>query len=302
MSEIKYYAHGKLLLTGEYAVLDGANALAIPTKFGQSLIVHPTTKQDYQISWNSYDVNEQLWLQDTWPKSTQRSAETSILHKVFEFINKEQPEFLKRSNWICNTFLEFPREWGLGSSSTFLYNVSKWSNVNPYKLLIATFGGSGYDIAVAGSDLPIVYSNATKIPTIQPRVLDFSFHRNLFFVYLGKKKNSRDAIQHYRAGLSSDLFLQKINDLTEGFIFARDLQEMQEVMVAHETILERRLQTKNIKQERFADLNGAVKSLGGWGGDFVLIATSMDKKDLIKYAQSKGLKTVFSYQEMIFQP
>ncbi|MEQ3661167.1 MAG: GHMP kinase, partial [Flavobacterium sp.] len=34
-----YYSNGKLLLTGEYVVLDGAKALAVPTKFGQSLSI-----------------------------------------------------------------------------------------------------------------------------------------------------------------------------------------------------------------------------------------------------------------------
>ena len=28
----KFYSHGKLLITGEYAVLDGAKAIALPTK------------------------------------------------------------------------------------------------------------------------------------------------------------------------------------------------------------------------------------------------------------------------------
>ena len=32
-----FYSPGKLLLTGEYVVLDGAKSLAIPTIFGQSL-------------------------------------------------------------------------------------------------------------------------------------------------------------------------------------------------------------------------------------------------------------------------
>ena len=31
----KYYSHGKLLITGEYTVLYGAAALALPAKFGQ---------------------------------------------------------------------------------------------------------------------------------------------------------------------------------------------------------------------------------------------------------------------------
>ena len=34
-----YYSNGKLLITGEYLVLDGAEALALPTKFGQNLII-----------------------------------------------------------------------------------------------------------------------------------------------------------------------------------------------------------------------------------------------------------------------
>ena len=36
---LRFYSHGKLLLTAEYVVLDGAKALALPTKYGQSLTV-----------------------------------------------------------------------------------------------------------------------------------------------------------------------------------------------------------------------------------------------------------------------
>ena len=45
----KYYSNGKLLITGEYVVLDGAKALALPTKFGQYLIIEPGKNQ--QINW-----------------------------------------------------------------------------------------------------------------------------------------------------------------------------------------------------------------------------------------------------------
>ena len=41
----KFYSHGKLLLTAEYAVLDGAKALALPTKLGQSLEVKRLNNQ-----------------------------------------------------------------------------------------------------------------------------------------------------------------------------------------------------------------------------------------------------------------
>ena len=37
--EKTFYSNGKLLITGEYLVLDGAKALALPTKYGQYLTV-----------------------------------------------------------------------------------------------------------------------------------------------------------------------------------------------------------------------------------------------------------------------
>ena len=46
-----FYSHGKLLISAEYAVLDGALALALPTKFGQSLSVK--SNSDNTILWNS---------------------------------------------------------------------------------------------------------------------------------------------------------------------------------------------------------------------------------------------------------
>jgi mevalonate kinase len=48
-----FYSNGKLLITGEYLVLDGAKAFALPTKFGQSLIIEEGSNK--AIQWISYD-------------------------------------------------------------------------------------------------------------------------------------------------------------------------------------------------------------------------------------------------------
>ncbi|PIZ07449.1 MAG: GHMP kinase, partial [Flavobacteriaceae bacterium CG_4_10_14_0_8_um_filter_34_31] len=40
-----FYGNGKLLLTSEYLVLDGAKALAIPTKYGQYLEVEKLSEK-----------------------------------------------------------------------------------------------------------------------------------------------------------------------------------------------------------------------------------------------------------------
>ena len=61
MKSKKFYSHGKLLLSGEYVVLDGALSLAIPTKYGQSLIVEQTEK--LILNWKSFDENKTVWFQ-----------------------------------------------------------------------------------------------------------------------------------------------------------------------------------------------------------------------------------------------
>ena len=54
-----FYSHGKLLLSGEYVVLDGALSLAIPTKYGQSLIIQ--TIEEPLLSWKSFDEAKNVW-------------------------------------------------------------------------------------------------------------------------------------------------------------------------------------------------------------------------------------------------
>ena len=48
----KIFSPGKLLLTSEYVVLDGALALALPTKLGQEFFVEETLDHQSRIYWN----------------------------------------------------------------------------------------------------------------------------------------------------------------------------------------------------------------------------------------------------------
>ena len=51
-----FFGHGKILLSGEYLVLDGALSLALPTKVGQSLSVQYTPSFSPTLTWKSFDV------------------------------------------------------------------------------------------------------------------------------------------------------------------------------------------------------------------------------------------------------
>ena len=59
----EFYSNGKLLITGEYLVLDGAKAFALPTKFGQNLIIEKGN--DQEIKWASFDSDGSIWFEDT---------------------------------------------------------------------------------------------------------------------------------------------------------------------------------------------------------------------------------------------
>ena len=55
----KTSSKGKILLTSEYIVLKGALALAIPTKFKQSLIFEQNNSS--LLDWKSYDSKNKIW-------------------------------------------------------------------------------------------------------------------------------------------------------------------------------------------------------------------------------------------------
>ena len=55
----RYYSNGKLLLTAEYVVLDGALALALPSKFGQDLCLK-LIDNPFCV-WESFDSNNKQW-------------------------------------------------------------------------------------------------------------------------------------------------------------------------------------------------------------------------------------------------
>ena len=63
-----FAARGKLLLTGEYLVLDGARALALPTHPGQGLRVVRTDEADV-LHWRSRDHRGRLWLDEAFSRA-----------------------------------------------------------------------------------------------------------------------------------------------------------------------------------------------------------------------------------------
>lgn len=299
-----FRSNGKLLLTSEYVVLDGAKALALPTKFGQSLSVSSNDKGS--ISWQSYDENNTIWFEALLPlnlnklDATEPKDEVSTrLLEILSAAQKLNPDFLKESNGFeITTHQDFNRKWGLGTSSTLINNIANWAKIDAYQLLDFTFGGSGYDIACAQYDHPIMYQLLLENnPEVTEVVFDPPFKDQLYFIYLNKKQNSRDGIKNYKA-LRQNSFdsFDYFNTITESFLNCDSLSDFEELISEHESLISELIQQPTIKSQLFNDFKGSIKSLGAWGGDFILATSINDPRE---YFNTKGYDTIISYADMI---
>jgi mevalonate kinase len=298
-----FYSNGKLLITGEYLVLDGAKALALPTKFGQNLIVEKGTNQE--IKWTSYDADESIWFEGTIPFSSITTTTTfeneSVTNTLITILREAyllNPNLiLKSEGYSITTHLTFPKKWGLGTSSTLINNIAQWFEIDAFLLLKNSFGGSGYDIACAQNDFPIVYHLEQGKPIVEKVNFNPTFTENLYFVYLNQKQNSKNAIAAYKEKKNNlEPKKKTINQITEIVLKANNISAFAEALETHETELSSILETKTIKESLFPDFKGTVKSLGAWGGDFVL---AISKDNPSPYFISKGYTTVIPYHEMI---
>lgn len=301
----EFYSNGKLLITGEYLVLDGAKAFALPTKFGQNLIVE--TGNNQEIKWMSFDSDGSVWLKEIFSflditqknisvgATSQRNTLIEILYESYllnsDFLNKDE-------GYSIITQLNFPRNWGLGTSSTLINNIAQWLKIDAFVLLNNSFGGSGYDIACAQNNTPILYHLENENPVVEKVNFEPEFAKNLYFIYLDKKQSSKAAIASYYNNKYENITknIAKIDLLTQEVLTAKTLQEFAEALEEHEAEMSDILKMHTVKESLFQDFNGVIKSLGAWGGDFIL---AISQEDPSYYFKEKGFKTIISYKDII---
>lgn len=297
-----FYSNGKLLLSGEYAILDGALGLAIPTSYGQSLQVTPTTSGF--LEWSSLDENDKIWFTATFDLTHLNVVATSdegmakTLATLLLEANAQNPLLLiDGDGFQIETHLTFPKSWGLGTSSTLINNLAQWARVDAYQLLWNAFGGSGYDIACAQHNSPITYQVKDGVPHIGAINFDPFFKDSLYFVHLNQKQSSKAAIAKYKEQqFDRPQLIKSISGITRKMINTPTLAGFETLMEEHEALLSKVLNIEPVKQRLFPDYFGTVKSLGAWGGDFVL-ATGDEKT--ISYFKHNGYETVIPFSKMM---
>lgn len=304
MKNKTFYSNGKLLLTAEYLVLDGAKALALPTKFGQNLIVEETTGN--AIEWTSFDADGTIWFQDNIKfqdilfenKIDNNNKIRNTLLKILHVAYTLNPDFITNfSGYKISTALTFQKSWGLGTSSTLLNNIAQWTNIDAFELLQKSFGGSGYDIFCAQNNTPIQYQLINEKPVVAQVDFNPSFSNCIYFVYLNKKQDSKKAINYYlKNKLETANYILKINEISDQILRSKTASEFEILLQQHENYLSEILNQKTVKELLFSDFEGTIKSLGAWGGDFVLVVCQVNPTD---YFKNKGFEVCIPYKEMI---
>ena len=318
-----YHSNGKFLLTGEYLVLKGALALATPLKFGQSLTVK--TVSEPSLQWDAYKPDGPWFSAALNPENLEiidsdDQSKAEKLRQILRAVKHLNPNTFEGKSLKFTTRLDFDPNWGLGSSSTLISNLARWANIDPYELLKLTFGGSGYDIACATAEGPIYYQLSTTesalrqakgpkvvepvetpTPTVEPINFTPPFADHLYFVYQGQKQSSSKEVKAFLEK-TNPVDLQKdieaVSEISRAVPKCQNLEEFGLLMQCHERIIARCIGQTPV-QKRFPDFEGTLKSLGAWGGDFVLAATEWSESQVKAYFKKKGLEVIFGYKDIV---
>lgn len=296
-------ANAKLLLTGEYLVLKGARAIAMPLHFGQELTLYKGIPN--KIVWESIDPKG-CWfsaifdaLGDEMHSSISSTAKfVSTLLKSAEVLHPGFLSMLLGQKVVINA--DFDLQWGLGSSSSLISLVAQLAAVEGYLLHKMVSSGSGYDVIAAQQSTPFIFQLVDGMPKYSPVALPLFLSKHLFFAYLGKKQGTASCVKAFLD--SSSLLLKEdinhISELSLQLLAAINVKEVCRLLEQHETVISKILGVDSIKKASFRDFNGCVKSLGAWGGDFALFCSEEPELYIRSYLDRKGLSPVFRFDEI----
>ncbi|MFA5328913.1 MAG: GYDIA family GHMP kinase [Prolixibacteraceae bacterium] len=298
-----YCANGKILLTGEYLVLHGAKAIALPLQVGQKLTVSEEPNSN-SILWKANYLGETWFECRLNPKdmsvfSASHPEKGQTISEIFQTIKMLDPDFQLKAGTNLETSLNANPEWGFGSSSTLISLLSQWAKVNPFRLNELVFKGSGFDIACATADGPVFYM---KNKPVQPATLDYPFTNQLFFLYSGRKKATAKEVKSFlKEQKVTQKLIEEASGLSDEFTNCTNQLEFNRLIRQHEQLIGKLIGKTPVKPEYFADFSGEIKSLGAWGGDFYLVSSEIPFQEIKNYFENKGLSILFHWDDLILK-
>ena len=298
-------ANAKLLLSGEYLVLNGAKALAIPLKFGQQMTVNSI--EEKILIWES-SVNGEIWFSAEFSLADLKLIKTSdveIANNLLNILKSASglnPDFFINYKTGLKVIIDadYPLNWGLGSSSALIYLIADWMGINEFQLNNKVSNGSGYDVACAAAGSPIFYQIIDHKPHITNARIGAAIRNHAVFAWLGNKQNSQQEVENYlKTNKPTQKQIDQISAFSEIMSEVHNAGELIYTIELHEKIISEVLNNKNMVKNRFPEFNGAIKSLGAWGGDFAMFVSEKPCVELRDELKKMGLEVMFSFDEII---
>ena len=301
-STIEYCANGKLLLTGEYLVLTGAKALAMPVKFGQKISVVPDGSG--LIKWESI-APAGSWFHASYEPATlhilsyDRWKTAVELKRLLSAARKLNKNFLTGPEGFRVTVTaNYPLEWGMGSSATLCALVASWAEVDVFDLFWMISKGSGYDIACTNRKELIYYQVRKGRPEISEAFAGSALQDHSWFAYLGHKQSTTREIDAFLVSQNfSSIDLAEVTRLSEAICPENSVDELIRLIDEHEFILSTILKRDPISRQ-FPSFPGTVKSLGAWGGDYAMFISGETPSEIKRTITALGLNPVFSFNDL----
>ncbi len=300
-----YSSNGNLIITGEYFVLAGAKALAVPLLFGQQMKVEASPSNLASIHWTAVEqekpwfeakfVSENINIENT--NNHEIALKLQALLKSARILNPKL--FAPNFDYKINCNIDFSTSWGWGSSATLISNIAKWADIDAFALNKMVSSGSGYDIAASKAETPIIYQLKEDGYEVTPIKFNPPFKENIHFVYLGRKQDSSQSVKEKLELIKGKEIVSEITELTEKIAAEQSMDEFIKLIAEHEQIVSETINIERVKQTLFKDFEGEIKSLGAWGGDFAMVVSPLAKQQVRDYFKNKGLSPLFSFDEII---
>lgn len=294
-----YFSPGKLLLSGEYLVLRGARCLSLPTRFGQHLQVEAVDEP--HIAWCVRDQEDRIVYESSWTLDGRLIGSSGAAWD--EQVGRTLKAVLKQGKQERGVRLRFqldhPSEWGLGSSATLVANIARATQLDALELFFATQMGSGYDVATSFQAVPLIYWLENGVGRWEKVDFDPPFKAHLFFVYLGQKQDSASEVTRFSALDIPSSDVSAVSDWTDIMHGSQRLEHFAEACRSHEALLSRLIHRPMVQDRLFPDFPGVVKSLGAWGGDFVMAAAD-EPSAAETYFNKKGYPICLSFSDIFW--
>lgn len=289
------------MLCGEYVVIIGVEALALPVSLGQWMYVweFDSPGGGDRLIWEAKEKDGSTWLNESFAlpleameaeaeKSSERDRSREVLHSMLSMVAEG---FWKTGkSYRIETQLEFDRSSGLGSSSTMVANFARFAGLDAQKVQQKVLGGSGYDVAVAELGKGLVFWKNAEVANWDAWKLSADLTSKWKIVFLGKKQNSRNALADVKGKLmeieKDDFLMHQLQQVCAAVKMAKQVPMLEAGLEMWQAILAMSLGLETPYQHfKFQPSKGGLcKWLGAWGGDMLLI------NDVFEESEREALK------------